>query len=260
MIAVLVAAAFGAGLIDAIAGGGGLVSLPALLAVGLPPTLALGTNKGQAVFGAVASAASFAARGEIDRPRALTGFVAGFIGSLIGARSVLALPLDLLRVVVMALLIAAAVLALARRSAAVRTRELGPGAARGATIGIALVLGGYDGFFGPGTGTLLVMAFATVFGDSLVRASGNAKIVNLASNLAAVSLFASRGTVLWNLALPMAAANALGAALGAHLAIRRGERLVRLAVLVVVAAVVFKLGVDVRAGAAHAPAPQAASR
>jgi uncharacterized membrane protein YfcA len=259
-IALLVVAAFGAGLVDAIAGGGGLVSLPALLAAGLPPTLALGTNKGQAVFGAVTSAASFTARGEIDRPRAVSGFVAGFIGAWIGARGVLAIPLGSLRVIVMVLLIGAAVLALVRRNAPARARELGPGAARGATLAIALVLGAYDGFFGPGTGTLLVMAFATVFGDSLVRASGNAKIVNLASNLAAVSLFASRGTVLWSLALPMAAANAVGAATGAHLALRRGERVVRLAVLVVVAAVVVKLGVDVRAAAAPAPSLQATSR
>ena len=109
-------------------------------------------------------------------------------------------------------------------------------------------LGAYDGFFGPGTGTLLVIAFATVFGDPLTRASGNAKIVNLASNLAAVALFASGGTVLWPVALPMAAANALGAATGAHLAIKNGDRLVRAVVLLVVAAVVVKLALELSRG------------
>jgi uncharacterized membrane protein YfcA len=243
-IALLTAAAFGAGLVDAIAGGGGLVSLPALLAAGLPPHLALGTNKGQAVFGAAASALSFWRRGRLDRDRAPVGFAAGFAGSWLGARGVLAVPLGPLRGVVMALLLVAAAVVLARRNVAPRPTRLGPGAARAALIGIAFGLGAYDGFFGPGTGSMLVIAFATVFGNSLTRASGNAKVVNLASNLAAVSLFAWRGTVLWNVALPMAAANVLGAMTGAQLAIRNGDRLVRWVIVTVVLAVVVKLAVD----------------
>jgi hypothetical protein len=124
-------------------------------------------------------------------------------------------------------------------------------AARHAALGgIALVIGAYDGFFGPGTGSMLVVAFSVVFGDALTRASGNAKIVNLASNLAAMLLFAQRGVVIWSIALPMAAANAAGAAIGAHLAVRNGDRLVRAVVLIVVAAVIVKLAVDL----AHARA------
>jgi len=106
------------------------------------------------------------------------------------------------------------------------------------------VLGAYDGFFGPGTGSMLIIAFALVLGDSLTRASGNAKVVNLASNLAAFILFARRGTIVWPIALPMAGANALGAIVGARLALRRGDRLVRWVVLVVVVAVVVKLSLD----------------
>src|SRR5215471_16169868 len=111
-VALLVAAAFGAGLVDAIAGGGGLVSLPALLAAGLPPPLALGTNKGQAVFGAAASAVSFWRRGALDRDRAAGAFVAGFVGSWLGAHVVLAVPLELLRVVVIVLLLVASAIVL----------------------------------------------------------------------------------------------------------------------------------------------------
>jgi uncharacterized protein len=239
-----VAAGFAAGLVDAIAGGGGLVSLPALLAVGLPPQIALGTNKGQAVFGAATSAVSFWRRRALDRDRAALGFAAGFAGSLLGARSVLAVPPGPLRATVMVLLVAAAALVLARRNVEPRSHTLSPAAARAALLGIAFSLGAYDGFFGPGTGSMLVVAFATVFGDSLTRASGNAKVVNLASNLAAFTLFAAHGTIVWRLALPMAAANAIGAATGAHLAVRNGDRLVRVVVLVVVLAVVVKLGVD----------------
>jgi len=240
----LCAAAFVAGLVDAIAGGGGLVTVPALLAAGLPPPLALGTNKGQAVFGAVTSAASFWGRRALDRERAALGFAAGFAGSWLGARAVLAVPPRPLRVVVIVLLLVAVTIVLLRRKVQPHPRHWRPGQARAALIAIALVLGAYDGFFGPGTGSMLVIAFATVFGDALTRASGNAKIVNLASNLAAFTLFAWHGTVLWRLSLPMAAANAVGAATGAHLAVRNGDRLVGAVVVIVVLAVVVKLAFD----------------
>jgi len=241
---VLISAAFVAGLVDAIAGGGGLVTLPALLAAGLPPHVALGTNKGQAVFGATTSALSFWRRGMVDRARAPLGFAAGFAGSCLGVLGVLAVPLRPLRVIVIVLLLIAAAVVLARRNVEPRAHSMGPAASAAALAGIALVLGAYDGFFGPGTGSMLILSFVIVFGDSLTRASGNAKVVNLASNLAAFLLFAQRGTILWTIALPMAAANAIGAAIGARLALRRGDRLVRWVVLVVVLGVVVKLSRD----------------
>jgi uncharacterized membrane protein YfcA len=244
VVALLAGAAFVAGLVDAIAGGGGLVALPALLAAGLPPHVALGTNKGQAVFGAATSAITFWRRGVVDRDRAPLGFAAGFVGSLLGAMGVLAVPLAPLRVVVIVLLVVAAAVVLARRDVDAHPRTMTAAARNAALAAIALVIGAYDGFFGPGTGSMLVVAFSIVFGDALTRASGNAKIVNLASNIAAVLLFAYHGVVVWSVALPMAAANALGAATGAHLAVRNGDRLVRAVVLVVVAAIVVKLAVD----------------
>jgi uncharacterized membrane protein YfcA len=206
--------------------------------------VALGTNKGQAVFGAASSAISFWRRGMVDADRVPIGFAAAFAGALLGAWGVLAVPLRPLRVIVIVLLLVAAAVVLARRNAEARPQPLGPRARFAALATIALVIGAYDGFFGPGTGSMLVVAFAVVFGDALTRASGNAKIVNLASNLAAVLLFAHRGVVIWSLALPMAAANAVGAATGAHLAVRQGDRLVRGVVVVVVAAIVVKLATD----------------
>jgi uncharacterized membrane protein YfcA len=161
---------------------------------------------------------------------------------------VLAVPLRPLRVVVIVLLLCAAAVVLARRNVQPRPRATGRGARAAALIGIALVLGAYDGFFGPGTGSMLVVAFSVVFGDALTRASGNAKIVNLASNVAAMLLFAHRGVVIWSIALPMAAANAVGAATGAHLAVRNGDKLVRAVVLLVVAAIAVKLAVDLAHG------------
>ena len=241
-IALLAFAAFAAGMVDAIAGGGGLLSVPSLLAAGLPPQIALATNKGQACFGAVSSFTSFWTKKEVDRHRAPLGFVAGFCGSLAGARILLVLKPEPLKPLVLFLLVLSAALVMYPRRP--RTGPAPKGSAF-AQAPIAFGLGFYDGFFGPGTGSILIVAFVHVFGDTLTRASGNAKVVNLASNLAAVLLFALKGAVLWKVAAPMALANALGAFVGARLAIQRGDRLVRVVVLVVVGLLVSKVAHDI---------------
>lgn len=239
-IAVLAGVAFAAGLVDAIAGGGGLLTVPALLAAGLPPQLALATNKGQASFGAISSFASFWARGGIDRHRALRGFVCGFLGSLAGAQVLLLVRPEPLKPIILVLLLAAAGFVAYPR----RTQPEARPWAMTALAPIAFGLGFYDGFFGPGVGSLLIVTFVLVFGDTLTRASGNAKVVNLASNLAALGLFAVKGAVLWRIAAPMAAANALGAFTGARLAVKRGDRFVRTIVLLVVTVLVLKMAYD----------------
>jgi uncharacterized membrane protein YfcA len=257
-VAFLMIAAFFAGVVDSIAGGGGLVTLPALLAVGLPPGVAIATNKGQCVFGAVSSAASFWRRGAVDRDRAPLAFALGLVGSIVGARLLLSMRPEPLRPVVMGLLLfAAGVVAVPSRfRAPPTTPNARPAAKRLAHPRIALalaafLLGAYDGFFGPGVGTLLIVTFVLLFGDPLIRASGNAKVVNLASNVAAIALFTGIGwrghhqLVMWQFALPMAFANASGAFLGARLALRRGDRFVAAVVLSVVAAVVVKLALDI---------------
>ena len=247
-LALLVVASFVAGTVDAIAGGGGLITLPALLAAGLPPALALGTNKGQSVFGSGAALLRYARAGLVDGRVARVTFPAGLAG-------------------------------VARRRGAGAARAAGPaapggaGAARGGGGGaglpprraaprprpsahrslavaaaIALVIGAYDGFFGPGTGTFLIFGFVIFFGAGMREASADAKVVNFASNLAAVALFASRGLVAWNVALPMAAGQFAGGLAGAHLAVRGGDRLVRWVVLLVVLVLVVKLGADLARG------------
>jgi uncharacterized membrane protein YfcA len=241
VLALLALAAFAAGLVDAIAGGGGLLTVPSLLAAGLPPQLALATNKGQAAFGAVSSFASFWTKNGIDRKRAPLGFVCGFLGSLAGAQVLLLVKPEPLKPIVLALLIlAAGFVAWPRKPSEGKPHDW----ARIVIVPVALGLGFYDGFFGPGTGSMLIVAFVLLFGDTMTRASGNAKVVNLASNLAALLLFSLRGTVLWKIALPMAAANAAGAFVGARLAVKRGDRFVRVVVLVVVAVLVVKIAWD----------------
>lgn len=240
-IGLLVLAAFGAGLVDAIAGGGGLITVPALLAVGLPVPIAFATNKGQASFGAISSFLSFWSRDGIDRHRAPLAFAFGFLGSLAGARVLLLVkPEPLKPIVLVLLLVAAGLVAYPRKPTTGKAHSW----AMLALSPIAFVLGFYDGFFGPGVGSMLIVAFVIVFGDTLTRASGNAKVVNLASNLAALLLFSIKGTVLWRIAAPMAAANAAGAFVGARLAVKGGDRFVRVVVLGVVTVLVLKMAYD----------------
>jgi uncharacterized membrane protein YfcA len=256
----LVLAALAAGMVDAVAGGSGVIAVPALLAAGLPPHLALGTNKAQGVFGTCASTLRYARAGLLDARRARVTFPAGLAGSLCGAALVLLVPPSTLRPVVLVLLVGVAV-ALALRPAPRNRTSLSTTtpnstptpnspstwarrAPRLAAAAVALVLGAYDGFFGPGAGTFLILAFAFLFDLPLQRASADAKPVNFASNLAALALFSARGAVLWEVALPMAAAQFAGGWLGAHLAVRGGDRLVRAVVLLVVVALVSKLAVD----------------
>ncbi|HKO51642.1 MAG TPA: TSUP family transporter [Polyangiaceae bacterium] len=248
LLLLLSGTAFVAGLVDAVAGGGGLFTVPALLAAGLPPGLALATNKGQAAPGALASFITFfRRRGGLDRQRAPLGFVCGFLGSLLGARLLLEMRPEPLRPIIAVLLLFALGFMLLRSR--IRVRETPLSRPKLALALIALTLGTYDGFFGPGTGSLLIVLFITLFGDSPLFASGNAKVVNLGSNLAAFLLFAWRGAIWWQLALPMAAANILGARLGARLALRQGDRFVQVVVTVVVLAVVCKLLFDMLSAA-----------
>ncbi len=239
-VVVLAAVAFAAGVVDSIAGGGGLLTVPALLATGLPPQLVLATNKGQASFGAISSFLSFWSKDGIDRHRAFRGFVFGFLGSLVGARVLLLVRPEPLKPIILVLLLAAAGFVAYPRKVTPHPRSW----AMQALAPIAFVLGFYDGFFGPGVGSMLIVAFVLVFGDSLTRASGNAKVVNLASNLAALLLFSVKGAVMWRIALPMAAANATGAFVGARLAVKRGDGFVRVIVLLVVTLLVLKMAYD----------------
>jgi uncharacterized membrane protein YfcA len=237
----LFAVALVAGVVDAIGGGGGLLTVPALLWAGLPPHLALGTNKGQSAFGSGAALVGYARAGLIDGRRARWTFPLGLAGSLAGAALVLRVSPDRLRPLVLVLLAAAAVFVALRRTPRAPARAPEGRARTWAAAAIALLVGAYDGFFGPGTGTFLIVAFVALLGDGLARASAEAKAVNFASNLAALALFAARGVVVWRLALPMAAGQLAGGWLGAHLAVRRGDAVVRAVVLAVTLALAARL-------------------
>ena len=239
----LAGVAYIAGVVDAIAGGGGLITLPALLAAGLDPHFALGTNKGQSVFGSFASVFRFMRAGLINRARAKVTFPLGALGAFAGAALLLVVDRTVLRPLVLVLLVAAGAFVAIKRPG---NTPAGPAPARPLLIGgiIALTIGAYDGFFGPGTGTFLIIAYVTLLKESLPNATADAKVVNFASNLATVTLLGLAGKVVWAISLPMAVGQFLGGLVGAQLAIKRGAPLIRGVVLTVVACLVAKLGWD----------------
>jgi uncharacterized membrane protein YfcA len=241
--ALLCLAAFIGGVVDAIAGGGGIITVPALLAVGLPPHFALGTNKGQAVWGSAAAIVRYARAGLLDRRSALRSFPLALVGSALGALLVLQIKPGVLRPLVLVLLVAAAVfIAFVRVPSPSEEKPRVPSAA---LLGaIAFLLGGYDGFFGPGTGTFLIVLYVALLGISLARASADAKVVNCASNFAALVVFSIQGVVVWSLAAPMLVAQIFGGWTGAHLAVRGGNRFIRLVVVLVALALVVKVACD----------------
>ncbi|HEX6967852.1 MAG TPA: TSUP family transporter [Micromonosporaceae bacterium] len=244
----LLAAAIAAGWVDAVVGGGGLLLLPALLLglPDLPPATALGTNKLTAITGTTTAAITYARRTKIDWSVAGPAAGCAVLASGTGALLAGTIPPAAYRPAVIAVLAAVAV------TVAVRPR-IGTVAdpARRTTARVAaavLTAGGliavYDGMFGPGTGTFLVLAFTTLIGVDFLHGSAMAKLVNAGTNLGALAVFAATGHVWWLLGALLAVGNIAGALLGARTAIRRGAGFVRLVLLAVVLAMAAKLGYD----------------
>jgi len=242
--------AFLAGFIDSIVGGGGLIQLPAMLLLlpGVPVPTVLGTGKISSLSGTLAALRRYLSgpdKLEIRwRAIAVTALVAGAF-ALLGSRAVSLLPKEAVRPLVLGLLVVMAIYTLWRKdfgslhAPRLRgSREVWTGVVLGAAIGF------YDGFFGPGTGSLLLFAFVGLFGYDFIAASASAKLVNVATNLASLFYFASTGQVLYKVALPMAICNMAGSTLGARMAQRRGTGFVRVLFLGVVTAFILKLSWD----------------
>jgi uncharacterized protein len=224
----LAIAAFFGGMVNSMAGGGGLITLPALLAVGVPPHLALGTNKVQSATGASFGIIRYIRRGIVEFPIAITGFVAALLGSYAGARTVLLMPSSWLETLLPVLVGIVGITTFIRRDFGLKDHYSGPNPRLYIiTASMGLTLGFYDGFFGPGTGSFLVFCFVLFHRFGFLRASANAKFVNLASNYAAILAFLIAGRILWIPAALMGIANMAGSWTGAGLAIRRGTGLIK---------------------------------
>ncbi|GGX51719.1 UPF0721 transmembrane protein [Streptomyces minutiscleroticus] len=248
-VVVLCAAALAAGWIDAVVGGGGLLLLPALL-LGLPggtqAAYALGTNKAVAIVGTTGAAVTYARRAPVPVGTAVRIGLAALAGSTGGAFFAAGMSTEVLKPVIMVVLLGVAAFVILRPAFGTAPAA-GPVPRRRiwAAIGLAgLGIGFYDGFIGPGTGTFLVLALTAVLHLDLVSASATAKIVNCCTNAGALAMFAWQGTVLWQLAGPMAVFNLAGGMLGARTALKRGSGFVRIVLLVVVFALVANLAYE----------------
>ncbi len=241
-ISFLVAIAFVAGTVDALAGGGGLLTIPALLMAGVPPIAALATNKLQSTIGTASAVVAFLRAGRVDLRAFAVPAAGAFAGSVLGATAVQHIDPGFLTAFVPLLLIAMGLYFLLAppMSEVDRHARLGGAGLTAVCTGI----GFYDGFFGPGTGSFLTTALVALGGLGLVRAIANTKFINLATNVAALLAMVAGGKVLWVLGLSMAAANIAGNQTGAWLAIRFGGRGVRPLLVVMSFALTVKLLAD----------------
>lgn len=234
------------GFIDSIAGGGGLISLPAYTAAGLPMHLALGSNKLSSSLGTIFSTFRFMKSGKIHYKSALSSVIGALIGSFLGARAALALDDRYLRYCLVVLLPIIAVFILTRRKFGEEEKSANLSSFRIVVYSIlsGLIIGAYDGFFGPGTGTFLILIYTGIIGFNITVASGNAKLVNLASNIAAVAAFLASGNVLFAVALPAAVFGILGNWIGSGLAIKNGAKVIKPVLLFVLVLLLAKIGYD----------------
>ena len=236
-----------AGFIDAIVGGGGLVLVPTLFAV-FPtthPATLFGVNKGASVWGTAVAGVQYARRVDLRWSALLPAAATGFAGALAGAWLVTAISPDFLRKALPIVLAAVLLYTLVKKNLGRHHTPRFSGRAETAVAcSIGLVLGFYDGFFGPGTGSFLVFLFVRWLGYDFLHASASAKLINSATNLAALALFAWKGHVWWHFALALALANVLGSLLGTRLALKHGAGFVRLVFIGVVSVLILKTGFD----------------
>ncbi len=236
-----------AGLVDAIVGGGGLILVPALFATfptAAPVTL-LGTNKSASVWGTAFSTLQYSRKVQMQWHALLPAAMAGIIGSLSGAWAVQLIDPSIFRKALPFLLLLLLGYTLAKKEMGRQhTPRFNGRQASWVAASIGLVIGFYDGFFGPGTGSFLVFAFVRIMGYDFLNASASAKLVNTATNFSALMLFAIQGQVWWHLALAMALANIVGSLIGTRLALKHGAGFVRIVFIGVVGALILKTGYD----------------
>jgi uncharacterized protein len=236
----LMLAGFCAGFVDAIAGGGGLIALPALLLAGATPVEALATNKLQGTFGAATSTIAYARRGHV-RPMEQLGMAAiSAVAGAAGATVAHLMPADLLRAIMPLVLIGVAAFFALRPGLSDddRSQKLQPAVF---SFTVVPLIAAYDGFFGPGTGSFFMMGFVLLAGYGILKATAHTKMLNFASNIGSLLVFIPTGAMWWGVGFAMAVAQIAGAALGARLAMRLGVRLIKPLLVIVSVAMALRL-------------------
>lgn len=240
---------FFAGFVDSVAGGGGLISLPAYLMVGLPAHVASGTNKVVACIGTSFAAGRYIKNGSVKLGLSLFAAAGALIGSFLGTKAALYLDENTLKTVLLCALPLAAVFLTVKKNFGTEnaraSKERSPGAQRALCAAIGLSIGCYDGMVGPGTGTFMMMAFTAFLGFDLLTSTGCAKVGNLASNVASAILWLINGKVMLALVLPAAVFGVAGNLLGARYAIRGGSKKIRSMIFVVLGLMFIKLIYDI---------------
>lgn len=226
LLLLLFAIAALAGFIDSIAGGGGLLTVPALLAVGLPPASALATNKLQSCGGSFSASLYFIRQKMVDLNQQKWAIVAAFVGSAIGTISVMHIQTDFLKLLLPILTISVGLYFLLSPTIGESDRK-----SRFSVLQFALIpalgIGFYDGFFGPGAGSFYALAYITLAGFNLTKATAHTKVLNFTSNLAGLLFFIMGGQVVWSIGLVMLVGQFIGARLGAKMVIAKGRKLIR---------------------------------
>lgn len=240
---------FLAGFVDSVAGGGGIIAIPAYLLAGLPAHLAAGTNKVVSGSGAIFSSVKYIRSGRVRLRNAVFAAIGAIAGSAVGTALAAMLPEAALKMLLLLALPAAALFLVFRRDFGVEERAKAPVNRSQQfsdiiSAGIGLLLGCYDGLIGPGTGTFMIMCFTAFLSMDLVTAAGCSRLANLASNLAAAAVWIISGQVLWTLALPAAVCSIAGNRCGARFALRGGSKRVRGMMFVVLALLFIKVLYD----------------
>ncbi len=246
-IILVVVAGFAAGWVDAVVGGGGLLQLPVMLMVpGITPVQALATNKMGSIFGTTTSAVTYYQRVGPDLRTAIPMSVIAMGGSFGGAILAATLPQSVFKPIIVVALIAVAAFTALKPNVGELTALLHTGHRH---YVVACLIGGaigfYDGLLGPGTGTFLIIALVSLMGYAFLEASAKAKIVNMATNAGALLFFLPHGSLLWGVGLLLGLANMAGGYLGARTAVKQGSKFIRIVFLIVVGALILKLGFDV---------------
>ena len=242
---VLGAAAFGAGLVDAVVGGGGLIQIPALFSVfpNMAPATLIGTNKLASICGTSVAAVNYARRVTIPWSVAAPASMAALAFALLGAYTVTKVSPDFMRALLPFVLLAVAVYTFWRKDLGSVHEPLHSGTKEQVlALGVGGLIGFYDGFFGPGTGSFLIFMFVRIFGFDFLAASATAKIVNVACNFAALVWFGYSGHLIWELGAMMAVCQVAGSMLGTRLAMKHGSGFVRKLFLAVVSVLILKTG------------------
>ena len=226
LLALLFLIAMLAGFIDSIAGGGGLLTVPALLAVGLPPASALATNKLQSCGGSFSASLYFIRQRMVDLKQQKWAIACAFIGSALGTLSVMHIQADFLKLLLPILTISVGLYFLLSPTIGENDRKSRLTILQFAILP-ALVIGFYDGFFGPGAGSFYAVAYITLAGFNLTKATAHTKVLNFTSNLAGLIFFIAGGEVVWSIGIVMLVGQFIGARLGAKMVIAKGRKLIR---------------------------------